>query len=450
MNLINAVATIKRSVARYLTTNSIEDACRLVNHRWRQRDLGPGKTVQTFLLQVLHGNTACSHAVRLAGLTCTAEAYCQSRAKLPTAVYQRLLDQTSQAARHSCATPLWQGHRTFLVDGSSFSMPDTEALQGEFGQHSAQRPGCGFPVAHWLTMFDAASGLLIKQLASPLRTHDLSKITVLHPELKAGDVLVGDSAFGSFAHLALLFQQKLQGVFRTHQRQLVSFREDRRLVGKLPKGTTAHLAGGRLVRKLGKYDQLVEYDKPTERPQWMSEEQYAALPDTIIVRQLRYWTKLKGGRTRRITLVTTLLDPKLYPAKALTQLYGARWTVETNLGHLKTTMGMDVLHCKTVDGVHKELIVFAIVYNLARLVMMTAAAQQGLKVRAVSFIDALRWLTLACTSADTQPPLRLLVHPRRTLRQEPRVRKRRPKTYPLMTQPRRKLRQQLYRTRVTP
>ena len=124
---------------------------------------------------VLHGNTACTHTVRLADLNCSAEAYCQARARLPLAVYERLLKQTSQAARFRTSLPLWHGHRTFLVDGSSFSMPDTPALQEHFGQSGAQQSGCGFPAAHWLSMFDARSGLLVKQVAAPLRTHDMSR-----------------------------------------------------------------------------------------------------------------------------------------------------------------------------------------------------------------------------------------------------------------------------------
>jgi Transposase DDE domain len=439
-NLVEAVTTVKRSVAACLTSVSIERACCVENHRWRRRDLGPAKTIQAFVLQVLHGNTACTHTVRLAHLDCSAEAYCQSRARLPLSVFQRLLDETSQAARRSCRLPLWHGHRTFLIDGSSFSMPDTPELQEYFGQSGAQQPGCGFPIAHWLTMFDARSGLLVRQLALPLRTHEMSQVAALHPELSAGDVLVGDTAFASYAHLALLSQRKLHGVFRVHQRQLVSFRKDRKLVGKLPKGTVALSATSRLIRKLGKYDQLVEYSKPKQRPVWMSTEAYAELPQTLLVRETRYHTKRKGGRTRVVTLVTTLLDAEAYPAEQLAALYGQRWQIETNLSYLKTTMGMDVLHCRSVAGVLKEMTVYAIVYNLVRLVMIKAAQGQRASLHSVSFTDALRWLSQAC---QVLTPLHLTINPYRPHRLEPRARKRRPKEYDLMRQPRQILRQRL-------
>jgi IS5 family transposase len=446
LSIVDAVATIKRNVAACLSAHSIQRICTEENYRCRVRELGPVTTLHAFLLQVLHGNTACSQVVRLASLNCTAEAYCQARARIPLNVYQRLLDETGRAARHSCTTPRWHGHRTFLIDGSSFSMPDTDELREHFGQPGQQAAGCGFPVAHWLTMFDAQSGLLVRQLATPLRTHDLSQVSQLHPELAAGDVLVGDTAFASYVHLALLLQTQLHGVFPVHQRQLVSFRQDRKLVGQRPKGTVAIEAASRLVRKLAKYDQVVEYAKPQTRPTWISRGAYRALPETIVVRELRYFTKLRGGRTRLVTLVTTLIDADQYPAAAVAELYGQRWQIETNLASLKTIMRMDVLRCKTVAGVRKELAIFALVYNLVRLVMCKAAKQKQVRAQRVSFVDALRWLAEACRQPAL--PLRLVLNPYRPGRHQPRAKKRRPKEYDLLTVPRWQLRERLYAKRV--
>lgn len=438
-NLIEAVGVIKRGVARHLTAATIEAAARAEQHRWRRRELGPAETVHTLCLQVLHGNPACAQAVRLADLNCTAEAYGQARARLPLGVWVRLLERTGRAAGGSVA-PSWCGHRTFLIDGSSFSMPDAPELQARFGQHANQAAGCGFPIAHWLTMFDAESGLLIKQLASPLTTHDLTDVSALHAELTVGDVVVGDSAFGTYAHLALLLKQQLHGVFRIDGRRLVSFRADRKATGR--RGRAASLADARLVRKLGRFDQLVEYDKPSTCPPWLSPELYAALPEKMVVRELRYRTKQRRGRTHVVTVVTTLTNVELYSTAALAELYGRRWSVETDLAHLKTTMGLRVLRCRTVAGVLKELTVFAIVYNLVRLVMLAAAETQHVPAARVSFVDALRWLAQA---ARRLSPLRVAVNRRRPNRHEPRVRKRRPKHYLWMQQPRRKLRQQLTR-----
>jgi hypothetical protein len=170
------------------------------------------------------------------------------------------------------------------------------------------------------------------------------------------------------------------------------------------------------------------------------------LPDTIVVRELRYFTKLRGGRTRFVTLVTTLIDAQEYPAEALAELYGQRWQIETNFAHLKTTMRMDVLRSKTVAGVRKELAIFAIVYNLVRLVMWKAAQREQIRIQRISFVDALRWLAEACRQPTL--PLRLNLNPHRPGRHQPRARKRRPKEYDLLKIPRRQLRELLYAKRV--
>jgi hypothetical protein len=436
-HLTAALERIKKNVAAVLSAQAIEQACREAAHLWRERELGPAQTIWAFLLQVLHGNTACQHVLRLAQLTCSKTAYCEARARLPLAVYERLLQQTMQAARTSLRAPLWHGHRTFVIDGTGISMPDTQELRTHFGVPGEQAPGCGFPVAHLLALFDSATGLLIQAWAGPLRTHDLRDAAKLHPELQTGDVLVGDTAFASYAHFALLSRQNLHGVFRMHQRQLVSFRQDRRLTGKLPKGTKATRATNRLIRKLGRFDQVVEYRRSSIKPAWMSAEAWQVLPLTLPMRELRYWTHERGFRTRVVTLVTTLLDAQAYPLEDLADLYGRRWGVETNFAHLKTTMHMDVLRCKTIVGVEKELMIFAIVYNLVRLVMLAAAAEQGVPVARISFIDALRWLAEACWH---RPALALVVNPDRRGRYEPRVKKRRAKEYDLMILPRSELR----------
>lgn len=446
-SIVQAIARIKRNVAECLTASSIVEACHAVQYRWRERELGPAETVWAFLLQVLHKNTACVHVVRLAQLPCSASAYCAARARIPLDLLRRLLVQTCQAARGGQRTPLWNGHRTFFVDGTSFSMPDTAELRGHFGQPGQQQSGCGFPMAHLLALFDAGTGLLISVLAAPLRTHDMSQVAQMHPELRAGDVLVADRGFASYVHLALLLRRQMHAVLRVHQRQLVSFRRDRRLRGKQPRGTVAKFSPSRLVCKLSRNDQIVEYTRPIICPEWLDPATYAALPETIRVRELRYHTCTPGLRTRRITLVTTLLDAQQYPLAELSDLYRRRWEIETNFAHLKTTMGMDVLHCRSIEGVLKELAMFALVYNLARLVMLAAARGQSIPLAQISFVDALRWLAEAC---HHEPSVRLHINPARKNRIEPRVRKRRPKEYPLMKQPRRQLKQQLLRNHLTP
>ena len=439
--IVTTVRQLRQDLARHLDEKAIHDACRQASHTWRECILRPAAIVHWFIIQVLHGNTALEHISLLASRAFTGAAYCLARSSLPLRIYEAVLRALIKALVPETHTAgLWLGrHRTFLVDGSSFSMPDTPVLQAQFGQPGNQKPGCGFPVASILVMFHAGTGLLLGILAAPLRTHEMAHVEFLHSILQLGDVLVADRGFCSFAHLALLTGRGAHAVIRMHQRQIVDFTPNRPYVDPKIKSARKGLPRSRWMRQLGVTDQLVEWFKPRQRPRWMTPERYAALPESLILRELRYRVGRPGFRTDTVTLVTTLLDAESYTVEALAELYGVRWRVEQNLRHLKQTMKMDVLKCMTVDGVLKELTIFAIVYNLVRVVMMEAAARQGVDVERISFIDALRWLREMKT-ADLPE---LVVNPARPGRFEPRVRKRRPKEYPVMKEPRSELRKRL-------
>lgn len=253
-------------------------------------------------------------------------------------------------------------------------------------------------------------------------------------------MLVGDRGFGSFAHLALLAQRGLYGVFRMHRMQIVDFTPGRSHVRPGRKYVAEGLPRSRWVRALGQTARAVEWYKPPEAPARMTAAEYRALPGSLPVRELRYRTEVPGFRTRVATLATTLLDGEVYPATDLAELYFRRWSVETHLRDLKQTMGMDVLRCQPVAGVTKELTVYCLAYNLVRATIPEAASRQGVAVERVSFLDALRWL--ACARAGERLP-ELVINPHRPGRFEPRSTKRRPKTCPWLTVPRHELRKRL-------
>lgn len=275
------------------------------------------------------------------------------------------------------AEGLCRVHRAFLVNGSSFSMPDVPELQGRFGQPGEQKPGCGFPTAKILALFHAGTGMPLKVAVAPPRPHDMAGVGGIHPSLRPGDVLVGDRGFCSFVHIAMLTRDGVLAVFRMHQRQIVDCTPNRPHAQAGVKNVVKGLPRSRWLRGLGALDQVVEWFKPKDHPDWMTEAEFAAVPATLIVR-----CHDAPGR-RRLSL------------GGAGGTLGARWRVELNPRHLKVTMKMDVLKCKSVDGVLKELTVYAIVYNLVRLVMVEAARRQGVDVERISFIDALRWLAEA-------------------------------------------------------
>lgn len=440
------VGAIKQDPLCLLDARRIMELCRQADY-WPEADgkLDPATLIGLFMRQIAAGNVSCDQ-VRLMGHDAfTASGYCQARMRLPLGVIQTLARDTYQ----KIAEPLdeqsqhrWLGHRVLLMDATSFSMPDTAELQAHFGQPGQQKAGCGFPIANALMLFNARTGLAVDAITAPLRTHEMSLAAGTHQHMTEGDLVVGDDSFGSYAHLALLQQLGLHGLFPAHHVRIVDFTPNRACIepGKASKDKDAKgLPRSRWVKSLGQTDQIVEWFKPAQKPKWMAPAQWKQLPQTLTVRETRRTITRPGFRPVTLTIVTTLLDPKKYPADELFALRLRRWDVETDLRHLKSTLGMEVLHCKTVEGVQKELWMFLLIYNLVRAVMVQAARRQKVNVSRISFASALGWMRCA-GDGDRLP--RLAIVPHRPDRCEPRVIKRRPKPYDLMVRPRDQMRQE--------
>jgi hypothetical protein len=439
-SIARTLGRIKEDLQPFLPDELILHSCREVGHRWRKRQFDPVATVHLFILQVLCFNTALRHLRHLAKMPINAAAYCKARMRLPLAVLQVLLRESSAAMCGTSAARLWCGLRPWLVDGSSTITPETPSLLKAFGQPTGQKKGCGFPVPKVLGLFDAFSGLIVEVLCFPLFTHEMSRVSRLHPLLGAGDLLVGDRGFCSFAHLAMLFGRGIHGLFRMHQRAIISFRPHRQPHRQGQTGKPR----SRFIKRLGKYDQIVQWIKPRQKPKWISVELYAQLPQRLLVRELRFVLAAKGQRTRCVTIATTLLDPRLYPKEKVAELYGVRWQVETHFAELKTTLKMRKLKSQTVAGVQKELAIYCLVYNLVHAVMLTAAERQEVMPDRISFIDTVRWL-LSAEPGEQMPAL--VVNPKRPDRHEPRVTKDLQDTYLKMTLSRRQLRRRLELTK---
>lgn len=440
------LSRIKRDLRPFLSDTMIESCAREAGHVWRERQLGPVQTVHLFILQVLHFNTAMTHLRHLAKASIQAPAYCRARMRLPLKVLQDLLVQSSAAMRQRCesADGRWCGLRAFLVDGSSTIAPDTPDSQKAFGQPTACKEGCGFPVPKLLALFDAFSGLIVQALGFPLYTHEQSKVWMLHPLLGGGDLLVGDRGLCSYVHLSMLLSRGVHGLFRLHQKVIVDFRPHRRHRRKYRTGEKVNKAKpvphSRFIKRLAKHDQIVEWFKPAAKPKWMSADQFKNLPASLMLRELRVVLPCRGQRTQVLTVVTTLLDPQRYPKEKIMELYGVRWRVETHFAQLKTLLKMRKLKSQTSEGVLKELAVYALVYNLVHLVMLQAAERQGVQPHRISFIDAVRWLLAARPGEE---PVKLIVVPHRPDRHEPRVVKDQMDTYTKMSRPRADMRKEL-------
>ena len=441
-----ALAKVKHGYQLLLDADLINQFARKLKHSWRSRLLGPADTVQLFLLQILHGNLAINGLRRIVFATFTDSAYVQARQRLPVQLFVDLLAWiNTQASTLALQTrgddsQLFHGHRVHTLDGSNASTPDTASLQKHFGQPSGQKPGCGFPAIHLLYLIDIATGMILNITISPLFTHDLRHALAASIKLAVGDLIMGDRAFASFAHIASILGRKMHVVMRLHQRIHVPRRGKKAMHRRGKRGKKARPATLRRTHTFkckGRMmidDFLAVWIKPVKKPVWMTDSDYDQLPGEMKIRIVEYHVLRRGYRTKRITLVTTLTNSSKYEAAELAALYQRRWEIEGHLRELKTTMKMDVLHTKTVDGVTKELLAYAMAYNLVRLTMLKAAKRQGVAVERVSFVDALRWLSATDGNAELS---KLILNPDRPGRVQPRAVKRRPKSYKLLTEHRR-------------
>jgi hypothetical protein len=429
-SIARSVRKIKADLGSIVAANQIVRLCRAAGHAWRDRTLGPVQTIYLFIAQILHGNTSCAHVRQFGDFAFARSAYCQARKRLPVKIFRELLREIGQRVTDEASgVGLWRGHRVVSVDGSTFSMSDTKALRALF-HWAPEKRGFELPVSKFVALFDLITGALVDLAPASMREHELLIVQRLHHLLRPHDVVVADRLYCTYAYLAQLLGQQLHAVIRVPvgSRQ-VDFRPHRR------HGAFPHWKGPQSIwiRRLGTHDQIVEWIKPAFVPSWLPRQTWDSLPERLRVRELRYRITRRGYRTRVVTLVTTLLDPERYPKKAVAELYGLRWQVETNLRHLKTTMKMDVLRCQTAEGIFRELSVFGMVYNAVRLVMIHAGEAQGVPPDRVSFVDVLRWLELGCPGRDLP---RFIINPVRCRSPAPRVVRRRHKNHTYMTRPR--------------
>ena len=359
-------------------------------------------------------------------------AFCAARARLPIDWMRRLWWRA--ADRLAASTPALagcRGRRVLVVDATSVTAPDTRENQQEWPQTKSQKPGCGFPLINLAGIFCLASGALLRAAHGKWGTSEARLFALLRRTLRRGDILVGDRGFWSFANLALL---PLRGV------------------DLLVRGRYAARIDWRKGKRLGKDDRLITMRRPADKDasRVMNARLWQRLPEAITVRQLRARSTRPGFRPRELLLITTLLDPVLWPAQTLISLYERRWRVELYFDDIKTTLQASSMRCLTPAMVRRELLLHAIAYNLLRRIMLQSASEHGAPLDQLSFkgtLDTLRhWQhhigAQRHASARRDATAAMLdlcaadLLPVRPGRSEPRVLKRRPKPYQHLTHPR--------------
>jgi hypothetical protein len=342
-------------------------------------------------------------------------AYCRARARLPLSMVSGLARETGRQL-HARAHPqwCWRGRAVKLVDGSGISMPDTDENQARYPQPNTQADGVGFPLARVVVVICLATGAALNAAIgahSGKGNSELGLFRTLTAAFEPGDVMLADALYCNYFLIATLARCGVDVLFEQHGSRITDFRRGKRL---------------------GVRDHLVVWPKPA-RPQWMTPEEHRAFPDELQVRETK---------TDHQVLVTTMVDHRRVGKADLAQLYSRRWNVELDLRNIKTTMGMEVLHCQTPDMNEKELWAHLLAYNLIRLLMAQAASDAGVDPRSISFKHTsqlwMQWLARGLpASTDLFAMIAQSKVGHRPDRIEPRQRKRRPKPYPWLKKNRR-------------
>ncbi len=419
-----------------LTTPRMLDVVEAQLPEHRERRFPPTLTLAMFLGQVMSADGSCQNAVNevaigrmLAGLkpgSVNTGGYCQARQRLPQGMVATLVRESGALLEEQ--TPeawLWCGRRVKLVDGTTVSMPDTAENQASFPQHGQQKPGIGFPLARLVGVMDLSTGAVLDAAIGPYRgkgTGEHGLFRGLWECFVAGDVMLADGYYCSYFLIAEMLRRGVDVLFEQHGARNTDFRRGKRL---------------------GTRDHLVRWSKPA-RPDWMSEEAYHGYPSELRVREVKAGKKV---------LVTTFLSPRKIPKAELENLYWQRWNVEVDLRSIKTTLGMEVLSCKTPEMCEKEFRVYLLAYNLIRLLMAEAALRAGVLPRHLSFKHTLQiwvaWSGLQFLSGSGEDMTNLFVLiakiqvANRPGRVEPRAVKRRPKPYPRLDKPRQQAREEI-------
>lgn len=390
-----------------------------------------------FLHQVLTPAMPCREVVRKVQGFCSEKelpmpgssnaAYCKARAKLPAQDLQRIHEKVAGTLQQRVLEDQrWKGREVKVIDGTGITLPDTLENQQAFPQPAEQRKGCGFPVMQVVACFCLASGALLRWVETELKRHESRILQHFIGFFAPGDVVLSDRGFCSYGNLAALARTAVDAVMRVHQARKIDYRQGKRL---------------------GPMDRLVTWVKP-QRPKGWDRADWNGLPDTLTLRIVRLRVEVKGFRVHQYDLVTTLIDAGEISAQDLAELYFRRWSVELFFRHIKTTMGMEMLRCKSPEMVRKELRMFIIAYNLIRTLMQEAAALYQRDLCRLSFkatADTLRQFYSPLNRVKDHPRHRqrvigemLLVIasesvPLRENRSEPRAVKKRPKPFQRLT-----------------
>lgn len=310
----------------------------------------------------------------------TTEAVCHAR--------ERLGIEPLEYAFRSIASqvdpePSFHGLRPWAVDGSRAEVPDTPANEAFFDRPKSSRGHAAFPQLQMVPLVDVRSHRIRAVTLRGCRASERTALQEFLPLLGSKDVVLHDRGYPATWLLADFQKAGVHFVMRLS-------------------------AGWKLRRleSLGVGDEIVEVRGPVPLP---PAEQTPRRKNRIERFRMRLVTYSVGGEEIRI--LTDLLDPEIYPARELAELYHARWEVELSFDSIKNHLApvphgamRTVFRSRSPQGVLQEAWGMLLAYNLIRQTMSDAALTHGLDPLSLSFSGALECVRTAMPRFDAASP----------------------------------------------
>jgi IS4 transposase len=401
-----------------LTQETIEQICQEVGYYFRSRLLSPLVIIFHMIGAAISRDGSFQSSWQLNGQAGQSGSLAKARKRLPLSIWKRLHQWIiNRMAKQHESKHLWRGHRVVVQDGTCVSMSDEPALATHFGRAGTKHGPSRFPLARMVIAFNLFTLVTVGHEMSGYKTGEKTLARRLTPQLRRDDVIVDDRGFAGVIRYWELRQQGLHFINRAHQ----ALRIDRL----------------QILETFGRHDFLVKL--PISKTQ---RRRAPHLPEFLVVRVLKVTARIRGKK-ETLLLVSSLVDPKKYPAREIRSLYRKRWRAETLIEELKIWLSADILRSKSPEGIHKEMYARIVASNLIHWLILEAAKEHRKKPERLSVSAALRLTSAYSLKMSTAPGWQLTLlfeellekiaksHvPDRPNRIEPRMQKREQRNYP--------------------
>jgi hypothetical protein len=288
-------------------------------------------------------------------------AYNRARQRLP-------LDVIEQFSHRICdhlarrAPPAFDGHRVFILDGTTITLPPTPALKRAFPPASNQHGESVWPVAMLMVAHEMQTGCALVPQVDPMygpnNSSESRQAGQIIKRLPKGSLVLADSGFGIFSVAFACCNQGQEFLLRLTKQRYKSHVKKATLVDEGEGHRTHHFVW---------------------KPSTKERQNHSDLPTDAVIEVFIHQIDLDNGQT--LELITNVQAD----GPSVGELYRRRYDVEFDIRDLKVTMDTENIRAKSVDTMMKELLGSVIAYNLVMQLRKQAAKLIQVAPRRLSF-----------------------------------------------------------------